>query len=112
MIARFLDWLFPMRSLKAWGQELADWEASTEVWEPDELWAAQKMSAAPPTADRAVAQWPGLSVPPVTGPPRDTRCEQGGAHARRPYPPRHSGHRRAVESSPEIHIGTPVPFRG
>lgn len=50
MITRFLDWLFPMRSLKTWGEELADWEAATEVWEPDELWAAQQMSAEPPTA--------------------------------------------------------------
>ena len=51
LIDRFLDWLFPMRSMQFWADELAEWDADCEVWEPDELWAAQKMSADPPTAD-------------------------------------------------------------
>ena len=64
MITRFLEWLFPMRSLKTWSEELADWEAATEVWEPDELWAAQQSSAEPPTAGRPADAPlpPGVSV--------------------------------------------------
>jgi len=49
LIERFLDWVFPMRGMQVWADELADWEAGCEVWEPDELWAA-RYAARPPRA--------------------------------------------------------------
>ena len=63
LIERFLDWVFPMRSMQVWADELADWEAACEVWEPDELWAAQ-FSARPPRADGPADAplTPGVSV--------------------------------------------------
>lgn len=67
---RFIDWLMPLNldgfNDDLWADELAEWEATYDVYEPDELWASHNLPAAFESRDTP-------EIPPSPVLPADTQ---------------------------------------
>lgn len=64
---RFINWIAPLPVLDIdWADELSEWEETHEVFEPDELWAAENLPAAesPLVGGGTASQIPPSVVPP------------------------------------------------
>lgn len=63
---RFINWACPINlngmGDDLWADELADWEETTDVFEPDELWSAHHNLTAPGTPPS-----PDVAVTPAEG---------------------------------------------